>query len=427
MKVTQLTIKNIGMIADTVIELNQPLLLFYGDIRQGKTTILNAVRWVFGGEFPEDIIRHGQQEAFIELGVTGGFVRREFYIAKDKTTKARSVVFVRDGRPVPSPVGELKRFLNPFLLDQDHFRNMGEAERKAYFMDLLGVDTKALDTEAYDGERKASELRAKIKGYGEIDVTPVEPVDVVPLSNRLSEIRTAHNGKVVAVLAENANVTAHNKRFDEQDNWADMYEQTIANLEKQLATTRADLEKKREWLKQNPRRAETPVPPQPDTSALESQISNAAAVAVRVEQYQKNLKRQESKRADEVSLSALENRGREIKVEKAAKLKTIADSCKIKDLGFDESGNFTYQGTTAGMLSTSQIMQLSSELSALYPEGFGIELLDRGESLGASIFDYVARAKAEEKTILATIVGERPAKVPENIGVFVVKDGVVKS
>ena len=46
MIVTELKIKNVGLIVDETIPLNKPLILFYGEIRQGKTTILNAVRWV---------------------------------------------------------------------------------------------------------------------------------------------------------------------------------------------------------------------------------------------------------------------------------------------------------------------------------------------------------------------------------------------
>jgi len=45
---------------------------------------------------------------------------------------------------------------------------------------------------------------------------------------------------------------------------------------------------------------------------------------------------------------------------------------------------------------------------------------------GRSIFNYVQKAKDEQKTILATIVGERPSQVPENIGVFVIEKGRVK-
>lgn len=82
--------------------------------------------------------------------------------------------------------------------------------------------------------------------------------------------------------------------------------------------------------------------------------------------------------------------------------------------------------TEAGMLSTSQMMKLSSQLSALYPEGFGLDLIDRAESLGKSIFAFVDRAKAENKTILAAVVGEKPAEVPEEVGVFVVEGGVIK-
>ena len=52
MKPTKLIIKNIGKIPNETIEINKPLILFYGEIKQGKTTILNSVRWVCGGEFP---------------------------------------------------------------------------------------------------------------------------------------------------------------------------------------------------------------------------------------------------------------------------------------------------------------------------------------------------------------------------------------
>jgi hypothetical protein len=70
-------------------------------------------------------------------------------------------------------------------------------------------------------------------------------------------------------------------------------------------------------------------------------------------------------------------------------------------------------------------MRLSSLLSARYPAGLGVELIDRAESLGKSIFEFVSRAVSEQKTILATVVGERPANAPEQVGVFVVEKGKV--
>src|SRR5580692_6519731 len=156
MKPTKLIIENIGKLSGKqTITINKPLILFYGEIKQGKTTILNAVRWVCGGEFPADIISHGQKDASIELHFDGAMIARSFYKAKDGPTKARSVDFVRNGRPVSSPVAEIKRLLNPFLLDQDFLRNKTELERKQYFTELFEVDTAALDTELFSSQRDA--------------------------------------------------------------------------------------------------------------------------------------------------------------------------------------------------------------------------------------------------------------------------------
>lgn len=452
MKVQKLVIKNIGAIVDETILLNKPLILFYGEIRQGKSTILNAVRWVCGGSFPSDIIRHGQKEASIELEFDGGMVSRSFYKDKKGETAARPLIFIRNGKPVGSPATEVKRFLNPFLLNQDHLKDMTETERKAYFTELFAVDTTALDTEWFNNDRTASNLRVEIKTFGEIDLTPVEPVDASALRLKLNTIRGEHDKKVEAhnaqieklreahsaavskVQAENVEVERHNTlRVQRQDRHTELSEE-IAELNRKLAAANASLQSVAEWLKENPAKkpAALPVlgalpaaPAQPDVSDLEQKIQDAGATNVRAEQFKANKARAEQKNAKAEQVVKLEQRQREIKAEKVALLKGVSDESGIAELSFDEDGTFTYQGTQAGMLSTSQIMRLSSELSSMYPDGFGIELLDRGESLGKSVFEYVDRAKKEGISILATIVGERPAKVPDDIGVFVVKDGKV--
>jgi len=458
MKATYLKIKNIGLIADVTIQLDKPLILFYGEIRQGKTTILKAVRWAFGGSFPQDIIRHGEKEAFVELGFSGGLVRREWYRAKNGDTKARDIDFVIGGRPAKEPVTELKKFLNPFLLDQDHLLRMGETDRKKFFTDLFAVDTTALDTEAYNLDREASTLRVEIKAYGAIDTTPVQKPDAMALKDKLKAIKdghaekvkgwrheieklnTAHREKAGQANKDNEAIAGHNATVTSKQNKLGDTESFILSLKAQLKDAEASRDALKKWLAENPKKESAAIPPapdtselqakidaQPDTADLERQISDAGAAQVRYEQYEANLNRAKEKQAKETALSEKETRLRAIKVEKASKLKTVTDTCGIPGLAFDDTGAIVYEGTTAGMLSTSQIMRLSSQLSAMYPEGFGLELLDRGESLGKSIFLFVEQAKREEKTILATIVGEKPAAVPENIGVFVVEQGAVKA
>ena len=426
MKFKRLLIKNIGMVKNSIIPIDRPLVIFFGQPMEGKTTHLNAVRWAFGGAFPDDIITHGEKDGSITLEFDSGTIIREFYRAKDGTTAARPISFVRDGKPVKKPVDEIKKFLNPFLLDQDYLRKMTELERSRYFVELFGVDTSALDKEISASEQEARELRIKIKMYGDIDTKEIKPIDVAPLVASLNDKKRAYQIQVNEAEDKNKVVRFHNENVNAVVKKTFDRSTMIDDLELQIKNLKAEQTKDETWIQSNPKQDEIPYPAPPDTSSLESQISDAAATNVRAEQYQANLKRARVKQADGSKLVELESQQRDLKKAKIAKLKDISDNCKIKGLSFDETGNFSFEGTSAGMLSGSQIMRLSEELSSLYPKDLGISLIDRGESLGKSIFLLIDRAKEDEKTILATVVGERPANVPEEVGVWVVEKGEVK-
>jgi hypothetical protein len=424
MRVTKLIIKNIGLIEHEEIAISKPLLLFYGEIRQGKSTILNAVRWVCGGSWPSDIIRHGAKEGSIELEFSGGSISRSWYRAqKTGETKAREIAFIRDGKPVPRPAQAIQSLLNPFLSNQNHLADMGEADRKKFFTELFAVDTTALDTELYNAGRRASELRATLSAYRDIDLTEHKTVDAQTLKTKLNSIRTEYDEACESKRKTNQAIVDANAEIARREEVLDGEKKEIARLEEKLAAVRANVQQIETWLKTHPKGTQETLPAKPDTAALEAQIQDAAAQNVRAEQYVRNKSLAEKRDGQRKELDALETRQREIRAEKTAKLASVTDESGIKGLKFDEDGNFSYNGTTASMLSTSEIMQLSNELSSLYPEGLGISLIDRGESLGKSIFEYVDRAKEQDLTILATIVGERPATVPADVGVFVVEKG----
>jgi hypothetical protein len=461
MKAVRLTIKNVGIIGSVVIELNKALLLFYGDLMQGKTTILNAFKWCLGGSFPADIIKHGETEASVlfefqeESGP--GSIGRSWYKNKEGATTARAVSFIRSGKPISKPDNEIKKFLNPYLLDNNFLKEMGETERKAYFVKLFGVDTTDIDKEISAAVESAKILRIEIKAYGEIDTTEVKPVDTTTLKaekasiaaayqsnirehgEAVSAINTKHQQECDVIDKENEVIAEHNatrKRGSMQIVDLDM---TIKDLEVRLGAAKESYAKISDWLDKNPERIKKPrptapeipsTPVAPDTSAIDTQLSEAAAQDVKVEAYKERLKKAKAKAEKEKKLSELESQQRELKKKKIARLATAGEKSGIPGLEFSEDGSRTYKGTAAGMLSTSQIMDLSQELSALYPTGFGLDLIDRAESLGfgigRNVLEFVEKAKREDKTILAAIVGERPAAVPPEVGVFVVENGEVK-
>jgi len=68
---------------------------------------------------------------------------------------------------------------------------------------------------------------------------------------------------------------------------------------------------------------------------------------------------------------------------------------------------------------------LSQLLSAKYPEGFGLSMIDRGESLGKSVLTLWEEAREREATVLVTVVGDKPATIPDEVGAYVVENGKV--
>ena len=419
MQLKTVEIKNIGMVASESIPIDKPLLLFYGDIMQGKTTILNAVKLCFGGAFPSDVIRHGENEAYVQLTFDDAVIRREFYRNAAGECTARPISFIREGQIVKKPVEAIKEFLNPFLLDQNHLFNMTELERKKFFVDLFGVNTSTLDKEYNSLEGECKTLRIEIKSFGELDTTPVELVDVSEAKEKIKYANDKYAEDMEAYNTKNTAVTERNILIARAKG-------TLSDIEAKLKELLEQKEKVERWINEHPALPAITMPTPIDTTKLQEAVNNAAAQAVRYEQYQQNLSRDKAKKEKQRLLLEKEAKQRAIKAEKETLLKSISNTTGIEGLSFDEEGNFTYEGTQAGMLSTSQLMRLSSALSAKYPEGFGIELIDRGESLGKSIFEFVKRAEREERTILATIVGDKPADVPDNIGVFVVEEGKVK-
>ena len=453
MRILSLTTENIGMLAGTQnILINKPLILFYGDIKQGKTTILNCVRWAFGGGFPKDILTHGESEGFIELALENGLINRSFYINKDGETVARDLKIVLNNRP--AKVNDLKRFLNPFLLDQNHLINMKPPERAKFILELFQVNTTELDSELFQSENKAQLLRAKIKGFGDSIPVDVQQPDMDTLLANKQAIEDGQKEQREMIEAENKIIKEnHQKEIDkilkeivDFNTLQDENKTTIKNandtLESILLQVTGSIFEKC-FDKDNSQRIIEILPkPQEkkplihglkepelitmDTSALidaEKAIQDAKIQQVQYENYVKEFARYEEKLNCNGELKTLEGNIKRARLEKAQQqeaINGIVEGLEYRDF------QIWYENTTFEMLSTSQAMQLSSKLSALYPDSLGLELIDKGESLGKSVMLLVEKAQKEEKNILVTVVGERPTLIPENIGVFVVENGEIK-
>ena len=64
--INTLHIKNIGIIDDIIIDLNEGFNVLTGETGAGKSLIISSLQILAGGRFSKEIIRNGEKSAFVE-------------------------------------------------------------------------------------------------------------------------------------------------------------------------------------------------------------------------------------------------------------------------------------------------------------------------------------------------------------------------
>ena len=65
--ISNIHIKNIGIIDDLEINLNKGMNVFTGETGAGKSLIIDAINIICGGRFSKEIIRKGENHSYVEL------------------------------------------------------------------------------------------------------------------------------------------------------------------------------------------------------------------------------------------------------------------------------------------------------------------------------------------------------------------------
>ena len=65
--ITNLHIKNIGIIDDIEIDFNTGLNILTGETGAGKSLIIGSLSIISGGRFSKDMIRKGETNSFVEV------------------------------------------------------------------------------------------------------------------------------------------------------------------------------------------------------------------------------------------------------------------------------------------------------------------------------------------------------------------------
>ena len=154
--INTLHIKNIGIIDDITMDLNDGFNVLTGETGAGKSLIIGSLQILAGGRFSKEIIRHGEKSAFVEASLfvpNNNFEDDTVVISRELNVSGKNVCKI-NGRLVT--VSELKIFMTNII--DIHGQNENQS--------LLNINKhiELLDEYAFD---EIQTLKVKYKEYYE--------------------------------------------------------------------------------------------------------------------------------------------------------------------------------------------------------------------------------------------------------------------
>lgn len=108
--INTLHIKNIGIIDEISIDLNNGFNVLTGETGAGKTLIIDSLEVLAGGRFSKDMIRKGEEYSFVEMSVSSD--KEDIILSREININGKNLCKI-NGRMVT--VAELKNFMAGLL------------------------------------------------------------------------------------------------------------------------------------------------------------------------------------------------------------------------------------------------------------------------------------------------------------------------
>lgn len=170
--ITNLHIKNIGIIDDLEIDLNEGLNVLTGETGAGKTLIIGALAILSGGRFSKDMIRKGESFSYIEACFfepnNSDSIDGNIIVSREINNNGKNLCKI-NGRMVT--VCELKKFMS--LIMEIHGQNdnqnlLNNENHIKYLDDFIGEKINNMKFEYKNYYNKYIEVKKKLKeNYGD--------------------------------------------------------------------------------------------------------------------------------------------------------------------------------------------------------------------------------------------------------------------
>ena len=170
--ITTLHIKNIGIIYDLIIDLNQGLNVLTGETGAGKTLIIDSIGIISGGRFSKEMIRKGENTSYIEICMyepnSKEAIDGNIIVSRQIWANGRNMCKI-NGRMVT--VNELKDFMKRYIEIHGQNDNQTLLESKTHLMYLdsfIGDKIIEIKSKYYEKYQRFNEINIELKAnYGD--------------------------------------------------------------------------------------------------------------------------------------------------------------------------------------------------------------------------------------------------------------------
>ena len=161
--ISTLHIKNIGIINELCIDLNEGLNVLTGETGAGKTLIIDSLQIISGGRFSKDMIRKGEANSFVEVCMyepeNENAIDGNIIVSREINLNGKNICKI-NGRMVT--VNELKSFMSKLIEIHGQNDNQSLLDNKfhlKYLDGYIGEEISTIKTEYKEKYKRYIEIK----------------------------------------------------------------------------------------------------------------------------------------------------------------------------------------------------------------------------------------------------------------------------
>ena len=242
--ITNLHIKNIGIIDEIEIDLGKGLNVLTGETGAGKSLIIGSLNIISGGRFSKDMIRKGETNSFVEICLyepeNEQSIEGTIIVSREINVNGKNMCKI-NGRMVT--VNELREFMRKIIEihgQNDNQNLLDSKEHLKYLDNYIGADVSKLKEEYKAKYVRYMEIKKELKeNYGDekerqrkLDLLKYQYEEIEEASLNDGEEEELNNKQKIIINAEKIAKTLQEIDLAIGENAIDIISNSIRNLEK---------------------------------------------------------------------------------------------------------------------------------------------------------------------------------------------------